>query len=337
MLRSITFVVACFLGASAASAGDKIIIAHRGASGYLPEHTLPAVTLAHSMGADFVEQDIVLSKDDVPLVLHDITIDTVTDVAKRFPQRKRTDGRFYAIDFTLAELKQLQVTERFDPKTGKARYPTRFPMWQSTFQIPTLEEEIQLIQGLNKTTGRKAGIYPEIKGPAWHRQQGKDISRIVLAVLARYGYRSKSDLFYLQCFDFDEVKRLRKELGFEGRLIQLLGENGNGESATDYDRLRSRKGLEEVAAVADGIGPATDHIVSGKKDGRLQVTDLVKNAHAVGLAVHPYTLRADALPNYVKSIEELLNIFFVEQQVDGVFTDQTDRGVAFLRARFPPK
>src|SRR5947207_6618226 len=129
----------------------KIIIAHRGASGYLPEHTLAAVAVAHTMGADYLEQDVVLSKDSVPVVLHDIHLDTVTDVARRFPGRKRRDGRFYAIDFTLAELKQLRVTERFNHQTGEPVFKERFPQCQASFEIPTLEEELQLIQGLNQT------------------------------------------------------------------------------------------------------------------------------------------------------------------------------------------
>src|ERR1043166_4966177 len=202
-----------------AAEASKIIIAHRGAYGYLPEHTLPGKALAHAMGADYLEQDLVLSKDGVPIVLHDIYLDTVTDVAKRFPDRKRADGRFYVLDFTVAEMKQLQVTERFDRRTGKAVFPTRFPIWLATFQLATFEEELQFIQGLNKTTGREAGIYPEIKAPGWHRMQGHDLSRIVLDVLSRYGYRTKADKVFLQCFDYQEVKRLRNELGYRGRLI----------------------------------------------------------------------------------------------------------------------
>jgi len=184
--------------ASAAAVTPKIIIAHRGASGYLPEHTLPGKALAHAMGADYLEQDLVLSKDGIPVVLHDIVIDTVTDVAKRFPERKRADGRYYALDFTVADLKQLRVTERFDYRTGKPVFPARFPQWQGTFQIPTFEEELQFIQGLNRTTGRDVGIYPEIKSPAWHREQGQDVSRIILSVLERYGYRTKADKIFLQ-------------------------------------------------------------------------------------------------------------------------------------------
>ena len=107
--------------------GEELVIAHRGASGYLPEHTLPAIAMAHAMGADYLEQDVVLSKDDVPIVLHDIHIDTVTDVARRFPDRKRADGRYYAIDFTVAELKQLPASERFDPRTGRRRVPGALP------------------------------------------------------------------------------------------------------------------------------------------------------------------------------------------------------------------
>ena len=168
---------------AAAPSSPKLVIAHRGASGYLPEHTLPAVAMAHALGADYIEQDVVLSKDNVPMVLHDIHLDTVTDVARRFPDRKREDGRYYVIDFTLAELKQLNASERFDPKTGLAVFPTRFPVGKGSFQIPTLEEELQLIQGLNTSTGREAGVYPEVKEPAWHRTQGRDLSPILLESL----------------------------------------------------------------------------------------------------------------------------------------------------------
>jgi glycerophosphoryl diester phosphodiesterase len=325
-------VLALLFAAPAMSDGKKIIIAHRGASGYLPEHTLAAKAMAHAMGADYLEQDVVLSKDGVPIVLHDIHIDTVTDVARKFPDRKRSDGRYFAIDFTLAELKQLKVTERFDPKTGKAVFGTRFPIWQSSFEIPTLEEEIQLVQGLNRSTGKSTGIYPEIKAPAWHRMQGQDISKIVLAILNRYGYRSKSDKCYLQCFDLEEVKRIRTELGYKGKLVQLIDYDGSPESTTNYARLRTPEGLKDVAEVADGIGPALDQIVKGKSGGKLVTTNLVRNAHALGLEVHPYTFRADKLPTFAASLEELLRIFFTDLGVDGAFMDQPDRGAAFLRS-----
>ena len=326
-------ILAILVSATAEVLPSKLIIAHRGASGYLPEHTLPGKALAHSMGADYLEQDLVLSKDGIPVVLHDIVIDTVTDVAKRFPERKRADGRYYALDFTVAELKQLQVTERFDHRTGKPVFPARFPQWQGAFQIPTFEEELQFIQGLNHTTGHNAGIYPEIKSPAWHREQGKDLSRIVLQVLRRYGYRTKTDKVFLQCFDYQEVKRLRTELRYQGRLIQLLADPKSSQAGTDFAFLLSRAGLAELAQVADGIGPSLAQVISGRNGERFTFTDLVKTAHEFKLEVHPYTIRTDDLPRGVASGEELFRACLVEAGADGVFTDQPDRGVAFLRSQ----
>jgi glycerophosphoryl diester phosphodiesterase len=313
-------------------AAQKIVIAHRGASGYLPEHTLAAKAVAHAMGADYIEQDVVLSKDGAPMVLHDIQIDTVTDVAEMFPDRARADGRFYAIDFTVDELQSLSAMERAD-RAGEPAFPGRFPRGASSFRIPTLAEEIELIQGLNLSTGREAGIYPEIKAPAWHRAEGQDISRVVLGVLAEYGYADADDLIYLQCFDWHETRRIRHELGYRGKLIQLLGENDWAEAPdVDYATLRTKEGLAAIAEVADGIGPWLRHVVTGAdRQGRPVITDLVENAHAHGLAVHPYTFRADALPDYADSLEDVLRIFLIDAGVDGVFTDFPDRALAFLR------
>jgi glycerophosphoryl diester phosphodiesterase len=309
-----------------------IVIAHRGASGYLPEHTLEAKVLAYGMGADFIEQDVVLTQDDQPIVMHDIHLDTVTNVAEVFPDRKRSDGRYYAIDFTLAEIKRLRVHERIDLKTGKAVFPGRFPLGKSEFRVPTLAEEIELIQGLNKSTGRQVGIYPEIKKPAWHRKEGKDISRIVLATLQQYGYRTKEDLCYLQCFDPRETRRIREELGCQLRLVQLIGSNDWKEADSDYDSLRTNTGLKKIAEYADGIGPWMPHVVTGlDSSGKPILTDLVKNAHTIGLQVHPYTLRADSLPEYAESFDQVLQLFIDVAQVDGVFTDFPDRAARLLR------
>ena len=200
----------------------KIIIAHRGASGYLPEHTLAAKAMAHAMNADFIEQDLVLSKDNIPIVIHDIYLDDVTDVSGIFPDKIRNDGRFYVIDFTFDELKKLAVFERFDPKTGKQIYPNRFPKGKGSFRLHSLQEEIELIQGLNKSTGKNSGIYPEIKAPEFHKKEGKNISEIVLQILADYGYKTKKDKCILQCFDAKELKRIRKELTSELFLVQLM-------------------------------------------------------------------------------------------------------------------
>lgn len=306
------------------AAPRPIVIAHRGASGYLPEHTLACKALAHGMGADYLEQDLVLTRDGVPVVLHDTQIDTVTDVAKKFPGRQRKNGRYYAIDFTLAELKQLNVSERFKHDTGQAYFPNRFPVGHGSFNIPTLEEELDFIQGLNKSTGKQVGIYPEIKAPAWHLKEGQDITRIVLAVLAAKAYQTTP--IFLQCFEFDEVKRIRTELGYRGRIIQLL-------PATDRKSPKPPLTLEEIAAVADGIGPSISQIATVGPDGKCHVSDLVRDAHALGLAVHPYTMRADELPKFAPSFDALCQVLFVDAGVDGAFTDFPDRAVRFLDSR----
>ena len=312
---------------AASQAAQPVVIAHRGASGYLPEHTLEAKALAHAMGADFLEQDLVLTKDDVPIVMHDIQLETISDVATKFPDRKRADGHYYALDFTLAEIKQLQAHERVNLKTGQAVYPGRFPLGKSSFQIPTLEEELQLIAGLNKSRGRNVGIYPEMKQPAWHRKQGHDLSKIVLPILRRYGYATKKDECWVQCFEWDEVKRIRAELGWEGRLLLLLGPTSRNPDGSDSSRWFTAEGLREAAKYADGVGPALNSIVSGKSKADRQVTDFVKNAHAAGLAVHPYTLRADDLPKIVDSMDDALSLLFTEAKIDGLFSDFPDLAV----------
>lgn len=309
----------------------SIVIAHRGASGYLPEHTLPAKALAYGLGADFLEQDIVLTKDDVPIVLHDIWLDTVTDVAKRFPDRRRADGRFYALDLTLAELKTLRVTERFNAKTGQPVFAKRFPAGQSEFHLSTLEEELQFIQGLNHSTGRAVGIYPEIKQPKWHRAEGHDISKIVLPILARYGYATKADACFLQCFELAEVRRIRTELGWQGRIVLLLDTKAKGEDGTDYNHLATAAGLKEVAPIIDGIGPSIARMVTWTATGERKVSDLVKLAHDLKLVVHGYTIRIDELPKNCPSVDELHAGIFHGAGADGMFTDFTDVTRAWLK------
>jgi len=297
---------------------EKVVIAHRGASGYLPEHTLPAKAMAYAMNVHFIEQDIVLSKDNVPIVIHDIHLETVTDVAKKFASRSREDGRFYVIDFTFGELKQLNVSERFNPETNEAVYPTRFPLNKSTFKLHSLQEEIELIQGLNKSTGKNIGIYPEIKAPAFHLNEGKDISRIVLKVLSNYGYSTKKDKCILQCFDAPELKRIRTELKSELFLVQLI----------EFEEEENK--LEEFATYADGIGPWVQQIIKRKdEDGKWLISDLVSNAHNNNLKVHAYTFRADQLGDF-KTFENLLQVALYEANIDGVFTDFPDKVVDFV-------
>ena len=289
------------------SKSKKIVIAHRGASGYLPEHTLASKAMAFAMSPDFLEQDLVLSKDDVPIVIHDIYLEAVTDVAIQFPQRKRVDGRFYVVDFTFAELKQLQVTERFDPASGKAIYEHRFPLQKSTFRLHSLQEEIEFIQGLNKSTQKNIGIYPEIKEPAFHLQEGKDISKIVLNTLTAYGYTSKEDPCILQCFDSNELQRIRHELKSELFLVQLI------------ETKVSTTQLKAFASYADGIGPWYQQISP----------EFVRLAHDLKLKVHGYTLRADDLGEF-ETFNNLLDYGFNTLNLDGIFTDFPDKAVAFL-------
>ena len=301
-----------------------LVIAHRGAPGYLPEHTLESVTLAYSQGADFIEQDLVVTKDSKIVVLHDIHLETVTNVEQVFPSRKRPDGRYYTLDFTLAELKTLNVHERQDAQ-GKQVFPNRY-QGKGTFHIATFEEQIELIQQLNRQLNKTTGFYPEIKSPAWHREQGVDISQLVMAVLRKHQLDDADKAIYVQCFDFAETQRLRNDLKVKVKLIQLIGENDWQESPTDYDFLKTPLGLEAVAKVAQGIGPWIPQLIDLKT---MQPTAFVKQAHIAGLQVHPYTFRKDALPDNVNQ-KQTLNMLFEKLKVDGVFTDFTDTVVNYL-------
>ena len=280
-----------------------VVIAHRGASGYLPEHTLPAKALAHAMGADYLEQDVVATRDDELVVLHDIHLDRVTDVATRFPGREREDGRYYVRDFDMAEIRQLRVHERRD-KHGNPVYPKRFASADEPFHVHTLAEEISFVRRLNETTGRMAGIYPEIKEPAWHREQGVDIAPMMLEILSRSGYTQHTDPIYVQCFDMAEVRRMRETLGTKLKLVLLLGE----ELPEDF---------ADVASFADGLyhrDAAGAPVDSG----------IVRAAHAAGLAVHPYTFRSDDLPDGFATLAELVDFCVSELRIDGLFTDFPD-------------
>lgn len=305
-----------------------VVIAHRGACGYLPEHTLEAASMAFAMNSDFIEQDVVLTKDDVPVVLHDIHLDTVTDVAKKFPGRARDDKRFYAIDFTLTEIKQLSVHERIDLDTGQAVFENRFAQAKAAFEVPTLVEEIELIQGLNASSDRDVGIYVEIKSPAWHRKQGKDISRVVLKTLEKFGYESKQDNAFVQCFDPLETRRIREELKCNLKLVQLIGDNSWNEADTDFDQMRTEVGIKKIAEYADGIGPWMPHVRKPLGE-QSEDTGLVQLAHQSGLLVHVFTLRRDSLPTYATSFDQALSLMN-SSKVDGVFTDFPDLAVKYF-------
>jgi len=312
---------------------QKVVIAHRGASGYLPEHTFASKVMAYAMGTSYLEQDVVLTKDDQAIVLHDIYLDAVTDIVQCFPNRDREDGLHYAIDFTLKEIRSLKVHERIDLRTKKAFYPKRFPSDHAIFRIHTLAEEIELIQGLNHRMGSEVGVYVEIKDPQWHQKEGKDITKIVLGILNQYGYQTGENRIVLQCFDVATLKRLKFDLKTRIPLVQMLGENHWWpNSLVDYNYFRTPKGLEEIATYAIGIGPWIRHIYLGKdKHQKLLFTSLVRNAHSKGLIIHPYIFNKDQIPKGFKDFNELLNVFFFQLGVDGVFTDFPDLVTQFLK------
>lgn len=332
----------------------KLIIAHRGASGYLPEHSLAAKAMAYAMGVDYIEQDVVMTKDNRLVVLHDHYLDRVTDVMTVFPNRYRlVDGnkRWFAIDFTLKEIKRLQMSEAFTVDTKSemltANYPNRFPLFKSNFKVSTLEEEIELIKGLNHSTGKNIGLYVEIKVPWFHRHEGKDISKTVLTVLKDYGYSSKEDNIFIQCFDPIETKRLHDqlmpEIGVDFKLVQLIAETNWNETMVyhrgkaipyNYDWMLKPGAMIKIAAYADAIGPWKPMLVSKKSTAEhLIISDLVRDAHTVGMKVHPYTFRKDPgrIPEYASSFEDMLDIFLYQVGVDGIFSDFPDLAVDFVR------
>jgi len=309
-----------------------IVIAHRGASGYLPEHTLSAAAYAYALGADFIEQDVVLSKDSHPIVLHDIHLDQVTNVKDKFPNRSRGDGRWYAKDFELLELKQLTVHERTQLDGSGAIFPKRFPYGQGNFQIPTLQEEIDLIKGLNQSTGRNVGIYPEIKKPAWHMQEGVDISKVVLEILNTNDYNSPADNVFLQCFDSKELKRIKNKLNSSLPLIQLIGSNAWNESDDNYDLMLTRQGVKNISSYAVGVGPYLQLLYqTSVANNNIQPTIFSQFVRENNLLIHPYTFRVDAVPLAFKDFAEMVIWFSNVLNVDGIFTDFVDKTVSLLK------
>lgn len=333
-----------------AAESEKLVIAHRGASGYLPEHTLAAKALAFGQGAHYLEQDVVMTRDDHLIVFHDLTLDRTTNVAQLYPGRARADGAHYVIDFTLTELRALQVSEGQQAFAGikVPLYPGRFPPGGARFSIHTLQEELELIAGLRHSTGRSVGIYPELKAPWFHHQHGKDLATAVLEVLKQYGYTSKDEAVFLQSFDHRELVRVHDELlpalGMDLKLVQLIAENAWGETwepdaegnlqPYDYAWMHTPAGLHALARSVDGIGPALDMLVDAASPSHMPViSSITRDAHAAGLLVHPYTFRRDRLPAYVADFDELLELVLFEVGVDGIFTDFPDLAVGFLQSR----
>jgi len=305
-----------------APAKTPVIIAHRGASGYLPEHSLAAKALAHGLGADYLEQDVVASRDGELLILHDVWLDDVSNVAARFAGRSRADGRHYCMDFDLEEIRSLQFGERINPDTGIEKFPGRFSRQAGSFKVVTLDEEIRFIHGLNASTGRNVGIYPEIKAPQWHMEQGIDLAALLIDALEVHGYLQQGSRIYLQCFDAETLSRIRQRIGPVLPIIQLLS------SSTKVDT----KLLQDIAGYANGIGPSMKLIMCGTQpDGSYDLSGLVSSAQSLGLEVHPYTFRIDQMPDGCDNFDALLRLFITELGVDGLFTDFTDQVAQFIR------
>jgi glycerophosphoryl diester phosphodiesterase len=289
-----------------------IVIAHRGASGYVVEHTEAAKVLAHAQGADFIEQDVVLSNDRVFIVTHDITMEETTDAEDVFPTRARQDGHWYFADFTWEELQKLRMHERTHRNGGGQVFADRFP-GACGQRILRLEDEILLLRGLDATTGRKTGLYIELKSPAFHRKEfGESMGALLLNELNRQGVHPDAGRCYLQCFESEELEHLHRECGCRFPLIQLVG------------RTLDQNALPKIAQYAAGIGPSLDLLMTKTEEGKLQSTGLVERAQAAGLRVHPYTVRRESQPRWSTSLTQTHAVLLKELRVDGFFTDFPD-------------
>lgn len=296
------------------------IIAHRGACGYLPEHTLPAVELAHTFDADYIEQDVVLTSDGVLIVLHDVTLELTTNVATLFPERHRDDGLFYAIDFTLEEIKALNAHERTD-SLGNPVFPERHSGTEAEFKVPTLAEEIETVDRLNKASGKRTGVYIELKRPEFHEQEGVDIYQAVIDVLTTFDRLGENAETVIQCFDPETLKRFAHEGIFKGPLVQLVLTESIANWRGDFEAMHTTSGLKEVAAYAHGIGPDVN-LLENESGGS---SEMVVAAKKLGLFLHPYTLRADSESIPGVNFEALHKKLFIDLEVDGAFTDFADQ------------
>lgn len=297
MAFRIAFLLLAMLAAPVMAADRPLLIAHRGASGERPEHTLASYELAIEQGADFIEPDLVLTRDGVLVARHENEISTTTDVASHpeFAARKATrhiDGvsmtGWFAEDFTLAELRTLRARERL-PQLRPANVA-----FDRQFIIPTFAEIIALAKAKSKTTGRTIGLYPETKHPSYFASIGLAHEKPLLAALGKAGYRKTSDPVFIQSFETGNLVALHRKTKL--RLIQLIDATGGPADRPDvtYAQMISPHGLAAIARYSFGIGPAKDLSITRKPDGSLgSPTGLIAAAHAAGLKVHPWTFRAE--------------------------------------------
>jgi glycerophosphoryl diester phosphodiesterase len=333
-----------------------IVIGHRGACGYVPEHTLTSYFIAMQDGVDYVEPDLVMTKDGVLVARHENEIGGTTDVARRpeFAGRRTTktiDGivhtGWFTEDFTLAELKMLRARERI-PDIRPAN--TRF---DGQFQIPTFDEICSLVAGVQQqretaakqlglAAPRRIGVYPETKHPTYFQGLGLPMEELLVNTLHGYGYKGPDGLGIIQCFEVSNLKAMRRMTDLP--IVQLMEDEGapfdfivRGDRRT-YREMTTPDGLAEIATYATGIGPHKWQVIPLNPDGNLSTpTPLVNNAHAAGLQVHAYTFRAEnrylpknlrssADPNALGALRAELQVY-LEAQLDGFFTDHADYGV----------
>jgi len=277
----------------------RLLVAHRGASAYAPEHTMAAYELALEQGADFLEPDLQLTSDGVLICLHDLTLDRTTNVREVFPDRFRevetNNGivqRWYASDFTLEEIRQLDAGSWFDERFAGA-------------VIPTFGELIEFALG-------RAGVFPETKAPEVYGDLGLDMERILVADLERYGLlepgANPDTPVIIQSFSHESLRVLRHDLGVELPLTFLI-------SGGNADEWLSPEGLARVKEFADGIGPSKNLLLGNP--------EIVRNAHALGMTVIPYTFRSSNTGDFPDVAQEMAH-FLYDLGVDGLFTDNPD-------------
>jgi glycerophosphoryl diester phosphodiesterase len=319
-----------------------IVIGHRGACGYRPEHTLACYALAVDLGADYIEPDLVSTADGVLVARHENGISRTTDVAARpqFAARRTTkvvDGReitgWFTEDFTLAELKTLRAVERAPHlRQGNTLYDGRF-------EIPTLTEVLELARAASARTGRTIGVYAETKHPTYFAELGLSLTEPLVATLDAHGLTGPADPVFLQSFEVGNLVELAQRTGV--RLVQLLARSGRpydlaaAGDPRSYADLQSPAELARLARHAAGVGPAKDLVLRRGGEGtQAGATPLVRDAHAAGLLVHCYTFRNENvfLPadlrlgrrdaNYGNALAEYAA--YLDAGVDGLFSDHPD-------------
>jgi glycerophosphoryl diester phosphodiesterase len=320
----------------------SIVIGHRGAAGYRPEHTLASYELAARLGADFIEPDLVSTKDHVLIARHENDITGTTDVAghPEFAARKRTkvvDGTtitgWFTEDFTLTELKTLRAVERL-PLVRQ-----RNTLYNGLFSVPTFQEILDLRARLSRELGREIGVYPETKHPTYFRSIGLPLEVVLVATLRRNGLDRPNAPVFVQSFEAANLRDLHDIYRLRAPKIFLTSVSGTPfNDPRPYADYLTPVGLRELSTFVSGIGPDKNQVIPRNTDGTLgSPSTLVANAHSAGLLVHPYTFRAENQflpvddrvgtdPNaYGKAIAE--QVSFLSTGLDGLFTDQADIGV----------